>query len=193
MTTAALPKPRPIYVPLRLSRQSIGLRVAAVAGATLFLAICSWITVPMVPVPLTMQTFGVTVVGALFGWRLGFAAVAAWLIEGALGLPVFTGGTAGLAHMVGPTGGYLASFPIVAALVGLCAERGMTARTLWLSFAVMLVANLLILVMGAAWLAAFTGVEAAITLGVTPFLIGGVLKAALASAAIEAARRHIRR
>lgn len=193
MTTAALPKPRPIYVPLRLTRRSIGLRIAAVAGATLFLAICSWITVPMVPVPLTMQTFGVTVVGALFGWRLGFAAVIAWLVEGTLGLPVFTAGTAGLAHMMGPTGGYLASFPIVAALVGLCAERGMTARTLWLSFAVMLVANLLILILGAAWLATFTGVEAAITHGITPFLIGGVLKAALASAAIEAARRHIRR
>lgn len=193
MTTAALPKQRPVHVPLRLTRRSSGVKIAAVAAATLVLAICSWISVPMVPVPLTMQTFAVTVVGALFGWRLGFAAVMAWLVEGALGLPVFSAGSAGLAHMMGPTGGYLASFPIVAALVGLCAERGMTARSLWLSFAVMLGANLLILVMGAAWLSAWVGMQAAIARGFTPFILGGVLKAALASAAIEVARRHIRR
>ena len=180
------------YVPLRLTNKPIPVQLLVVAAATAFLAACSWISVPMLPVPVTMQTFAVTVIGALFGWRLGAISVLAWMAEGMLGLPVLSGGAAGLAHFAGPTGGYIFAFPVVAALVGWCAERGLTSRSVYISFALMLVANALILAIGAAWLAEFVGTSKAIPLGVTPFLIGGVLKAALASTSIEAARRHLR-
>jgi biotin transport system substrate-specific component len=148
--------------------------------------------VPMVPVPITMQTFGVAIVGGLFGWRLGTAAVLAWLVEAGLGIPVLSNGASGLAYMMGPTGGYLLAFPIAAALIGWLAERGFTTRSLLLSFGIMFAAHCLILAIGAAWLGTFVGHHKAIALGVTPFLLGSFLKAALATTSIEAARRHIR-
>jgi biotin transport system substrate-specific component len=136
-------------------------------------------------VPVTMQTFAVTLVGALYGWRLGALTVVAWLAEAAVGLPVLAGGAGGLAHFAGPTGGYLFSFPVVAGLVGWLAERGWNAeRVLW-AFAAMLIGNGLCLVLGAIWLAAMIGAEKAIALGVTPFILGGVLKSALAAATLK--------
>ena len=193
MSIAALPRTVPAYVPLRLARQSLAVRTLAVLAATGFLAACSWIAVPMLPVSITMQTFGVTVVGAMFGWRLGAFAVLAWLAEAAIGMPVLTNGAAGLAYMAGPTAGYLVAFPLVAALVGWAAERGVTVRSLAYSFSLMLLANALILAIGAGWLAVLVGPNKAVALGVTPFLIGGLLKSGLAAALVEAARRHLSR
>ncbi len=89
---------------------------------------------------------------------------------------------------VGPTAGYLYSFPVVAAFVGLLAERGLT-RNPFYSFAVMLLGNVLCLALGASWLANMIGLEKAWTFGVAPFIIGGVLKSALAAATIELLRR----
>ena len=80
------------FVPLRLAGRPLAVKVAAVFLGSLFLAASSWIEVPMFPVPMTMQTFAVTLVGALYGWRLGLATVLAWLGEAALGAPVLAGG-----------------------------------------------------------------------------------------------------
>ena len=191
MSVSALPPISKPYVPFRLGRRSVPFKAVAVLSATGVLAACSWIAIPMVPVPVTMQTFGVTLVAALFGWRLGTLAILAWLAEAALGLPVLASGGAGLWHMVGPTGGYLVSFLLTGLLVGAAAERGLTTRNLAWGLAVMVAANAMILAVGAAWLATFVGAEKAIALGVTPFILGGLLKAALAACGLEAARRHL--
>jgi biotin transport system substrate-specific component len=187
--TAALPN---IFVPLRLTDRTLALKAMAVLLGTLFLASSSWIEVPMVPVPMTMQTFAVTMVGALYGWRLGTITVLAWLGEAMIGLPVLSGGGGGAHHFVGPTAGYLAGFPVAALLVGYLAERGWTAGSLVRGFGVMLLGNALILALGAAWLAVLIGGDQAIALGVLPFLLGAVLKAALAAGAVEGSRRFIR-
>ncbi len=138
----------------------------------------------MLPVPMTMQTFAVTLVGAFFGARLGGLTVLAWLAEAALGLPVLAGGTGGLAPFMGPTAGYLFTFPVVAALIGLLAERGWTQRA-WHCLALMVAGNALILLFGATWLAAIVGLQKAWTLGVAPFVLGGLLKAALAATTVS--------
>lgn len=178
------------YVPLRLRDRPLALRAAVVALGTLFLAASSWVEVPMVPVPMTMQTFAVTLIGALYGWRLGAITVLAWLGEAVVGMPVLAGGAGGLAHFAGPTAGYLFAFPIAAAMVGWLAERGWTGRgNLLSSFLAMLLGNAFILVMGGAWLAAMIGVEKAIIYGVTPFILGAIVKSALATASVEATRR----
>jgi biotin transport system substrate-specific component len=187
--TAALPN---IFVPLRLTDRTLALKAMAVLLGTLFLASSSWIEVPMVPVPMTMQTFAVTMVGALYGWRLGTITVLAWLGEAMIGLPVLSGGGGGAHHFVGPTAGYLAGFPAAALLVGYLAERGWTAGSLVRGFGVMLLGNALILALGAAWLAVLIGGDQAIALGVLPFLLGAVLKSALAAGAVEGSRRFIR-
>jgi biotin transport system substrate-specific component len=161
-------------------------RVFLVLAGTVFLAASAWIEVPMVPVPMTMQTFAVVLIGAVYGWRLGGATVAAYLAQGAVGLPVFAGGAFGAAHLIGPTGGYLVAFVAVAAAVGWCAERGL-AKNAVSAFAVMVAGHLAILALGVAWLATVTGMglQQAIAVGATPFLFGMVLKSALAAACLR--------
>lgn len=168
-------------------------RAGAVILGTLFLTASSYISVPMVPVPITMQTFAVMLVGALYGWRLGGITITAWLIQGALGMPVLSGGAAGAHHFVGPTAGYLFAFPIAGSLVGWLAERGWNGNRVGLAFVNMLLGNVVCLAFGAAWLAAIIGLEQAIMHGMTPFLVGAVLKSALGAATLKALVRGGRR
>jgi biotin transport system substrate-specific component len=177
---------RAAFSPLNLETRSVGVKIAAVVVGTAFLALSSHIAVPMVPVPITMQTFAVTLIGALYGWRLGALTVVLWLMQGALGLPVLAPGAAGLAKFVGPTAGYLYAFPLAAALTGALAERGWNGQRVTLAFTSMLLGNVLCLVVGAAWLSTLVGVEKAIVAGVTPFIVGAVLKAALGAAVLRA-------
>ena len=185
MTNAAASTYKPSFSPLRLHSRSLAWQIGAVILGSLFLALSSYIEVPMVPVPVTMQTFAVTLVGALYGWRFGALTIAAWLVEGAAGFPVLAGGAAGLQHFVGPTGGYLFAFPVVGAVVGWLAERGWNGNRVMLAFAAMLIGNLLCLVLGTAWLAVMIGTEKAITFGFLPFIVGGLLKSALGAATLK--------
>ncbi|TIP89758.1 MAG: biotin transporter BioY [Mesorhizobium sp.] len=169
----------------RIRDWSLSWQIGAVVLGTVFLALASYIEVPMVPVPVTMQTFAVTLIGAVYGWRLGAATIVAWLVEGAIGLPVLAGGAAGAHHFVGPTAGYLFAFPVVGALTGWLAERGWNGNRPWLAFVSMLLGNALCLVLGAAWLSVAIGIEQAIVHGVTPFLVGGALKSALAAITLK--------
>jgi len=107
---------------LEASRQ-----VALVVGASLVVALCARITIPLMPltpVPLTVQNLGVLLVGLLLGSRRGFAALALYLAEGAVGLPVFSPGPGGILQLLGPTGGFLFAYPFVAFLAGYIFERG---------------------------------------------------------------------
>ncbi|MGV0912386.1 biotin transporter BioY [Martelella sp. FOR1707] len=183
----------PVFSPLAPQDRSLAWKAAAVFLGSLFLALSSYIEVPMVPVPVTMQTFAVTLVGALYGWRLGGLTIVAWLIEGALGLPVLAGGAAGFAHFMGPTGGYLFAFPIAGMVAGFLAERGWNGHRVGLAFLAMLAGNALCLLLGAAWLSLMIGVGAAFTAGVLPFLIGAVLKSALAAGLLKALVRGPKR
>ncbi len=175
------------FDPLRLGARSLPMRIVFVLAGTLALALASRISVPMVPVPITMQTFAVTMIGALYGWRLGTLTVLAWLAEGMAGLPVLAGGAGGIAHFAGPTAGYLVSFPLMAAMVGWLAERGWTGRRLVQSFAAHFAANIFCLALGGASLATLIGLEKAMMLGVVPFVLGALLKSALAAALLKAA------
>jgi biotin transport system substrate-specific component len=173
------------FSPLNLQSRSLAWQLAAVALGTLLLTASSYVTVPMYPVPVTMQTFAILVIGALYGWRLGTLTVLAWLGEAAIGLPVLAGGAGGLAHFVGPTGGYIASWPLMTVLVGGLAERGWNGNRPVLAFLSMLAAGTLCLGMGAIWLAGFVGLEKALALGATPFLLGDALKAALGAVTLR--------
>lgn len=178
------------FSPLRLQARPLGVQVAAILAGSLLLAASSHVSVPMVPVPITMQTFAVALVGALYGWRLGAITIIVWLIEGAAGLPVLSpGGANGIARFVGPTAGYLLAFPLAGAAVGWLAERGWNGQRPFLAFAAMLTGNGLCLLLGAAWLATIVGPERAIMAGVVPFVLGGVLKAALGAAVLHTLTR----
>ena len=123
---------RPAIQDFRAPRQGIFIsagarQVTLVVGASLFVALCARVTIPLpfTPVPLTMQNFGVLLVGLLLGSRRGFAAVALYLAEGAVGMPVFNPtGVGGIAQLLGPTGGFLLAYPLVAWAAGYVAEHG---------------------------------------------------------------------
>jgi biotin transport system substrate-specific component len=176
----------PGFSPINLSSRPLVWQVFAVIAGTLFLTLSSYITVPMVPVPITMQTYAILLVGALYGWRLGAITIIAWLGEAAIGLPVLAGGAGGIQHFFGPTGGYILSWPFIAALVGWLAERGWNGNRVFLAFLSMLIAGTFCLVAGTLWLSAFIGFEPAILGGFLPFLVGDVLKAALGAATLGA-------
>lgn len=184
---------KPAYSPLDLQGRTALWQVAAVIVGTLFLALASYIEVPMVPVPVNMQTFAVALVGALYGWRLGSVTVIAWLGEAALGMPVLSGGAAGAHHFIGPTAGYLFAFPLSAALTGWLAEKGWNGNRPILAFVSMLLSNGLCLALGGAWLALMIGFEQAVLLGVTPFVVGAILKSALGAALLKVVTRQERR
>lgn len=138
------------------------------------------VPLPFSPVPLTGQTFGVLLTGALLGSRLGALALLLYLAEGASGLPFFAGGACGPARFLGPTGGYLVASPLAAALVGWLATRGWDRRPLTM-LAAMLLGSLVIYALGAGWLVHFLGVEAALVKGALLFLPGDAVKALLAA------------
>lgn len=164
--------------------------VLAVIGS-LLLTISAKIQVPFWPVPMTMQTFVVLVLGVAYGGRLAGATVLLYLAQGALGLPVFAGG-GGLAYMAGPTGGYLAGFLLAAIAVGWLAERGW-ARSAPSTLAAMLIGTAIIFGCGIAWLATLIGLPQAISAGLVPFLLSEAVKIALATALVPSAWRLMRR
>jgi biotin transport system substrate-specific component len=189
MTSILAPAARG-FDPLGISGRSLPVQAALLLFGTGVLALASQISVPMVPVPITMQTFAITMIGVLYGWRLGALTVLAWLGEAIMGLPVLAGGSGGLAPFVGPTAGYLVSFPIIAALAGYLANKGWTGRHVVKSFLAHLSANILCLAIGGAWLGTLIGAEKGLALGVTPFILGAVLKSALAAALLMALARR---
>lgn len=152
---------------------------------SLFIAACAQFSIQIGPVPITGQSFAVLLTGALLGSRLGAAAVIAYLIEGALGLPFFAGGGAGIVRFFGPTGGYLVAFPAAAFIVGAFAEHGWDKRYLT-AVAAMAIGSAVILLGGLAWFTILTNTPpvAAFKIAVLPFLAGDVVKIALAAAVL---------
>ena len=168
-------------------------RNAALAfGGALALTLSAKAQVPFYPVPMTLQTLVVLVLGAAFGARLGAAAVALYLAEGLLGLPVFAGAVAGPLYMAGPTGGFLVGFLAAAALVGFLAERGWD-RSWGRLLAAMTLGHLVVFALGFARLALLIGPANAIAAGVTPFVLATIVKTLLATATVRAAWGGVQR
>lgn len=162
-----------------------------IVGFSLFMALCARISLNLAwtPVPITGQTLGLLLTGAILGPRRGALAMLVYLAEGAGGLPVFAGGTAGMARLLGPTGGYLFSYPVVAALVGWLATRGWDRRvqTAVLMF---VLGNLLVYLIGVPWLSIYKGTfgqASVMWAGVFPFLPGDAIKIAVAALVLPGA------
>jgi biotin transporter BioY len=164
-----------IWPGLSLSRE-----LSLILAGSILIALSAHLEIPLRPVPITGQSFGVLLVGALLGSRRGVASVLSYLGMGAIGLPVFAGGASGIARFGGPTGGYLLGFVAAAFIVGRLSERGWDRRA-WSTAAAMLIGTASIYLPGVIWLATFVGWERVFQVGVLPFIIGDLLKVALAS------------
>ncbi|MFA6031742.1 MAG: biotin transporter BioY [Myxococcota bacterium] len=159
----------------------------AVTG-TLLLTLSAKTKVVLGPVDISMQTLAVFLISASFGMRLGVATLLLYMAEGAMGFPVFQGTPEkgiGMAYMLGSTGGYLAGFVAMAAIVGWAADRGWDRHPIKL-FNAMLVGEVLMMAMGFAWLALLIGAEKSWQFGVVPFIVGDLIKVALAASLVPA-------
>ncbi len=163
--------------------------IALIIAGSLLLTLSAKIKVPFYPVPMTMQTLAVMLIGFTFGWRMAGATVLFYLAQGAFGLPVFAGTPEkgiGLAYMMGPTGGYLLGFVLAAVLCGWLAERGWDRSPLRL-VAAMILANGVIYALGVAWLGSVVGWDKPVLAwGMIPFLYGDLLKIVLGAGLLTA-------
>ena len=166
----------------------LGAQIVLAVLGTLLLTLSAKTKVVLGPVDMSLQTLVVLLIAASFGFRLGVATLLLYMAEGAVGFPVFQSSPekgVGIAYMLGTTGGYLAGFVVMAAIVGWAADRGFDRNPIRL-FGVMLAANAIMLTMGFAWLATLIGAEKAWAFGVVPFIVGDLIKVALAAALVPA-------
>ena len=166
-------------------------RAAAVVLGVALLAICAKVRVPMWPVPVTMGTFAVLALGAAYGPRLGLTTILAYMAIGAAGVPLFAGESAGLAYMLGGTGGYLLGYVLATVALGFAARAGWDRGVAGMA-AALLIGNALIYLPGLIWLNQMPYAEGwawTLNAGLTPFLIGDAIKLALAALLIPAVWR----
>lgn len=170
--------------------------LALVVGFALFTALMAQIAIPLgfTPVPITGQTFSVLLAGAALGWRAGAASMALYVALGATGLPFYAEARGGWEVATGATGGYLIGFVVAAALVGHLAERRQD-RSVATAIPAFLAGTAVIYLFGVTWLAGNLGVGAteAMELGLVPFVIGDLVKVALAGVALPAAWKLVER
>jgi biotin transport system substrate-specific component len=201
--TSSLPaqnaSPFPTLIDTATRRGGLGYSALLVVGGAALVAICAQISLPLQPVPLTLQTLAVLLVGAALGARRGAASLLTYLAAGAAGLPVFAGGghflTSAKSGGLSPTFGYLIGFILAAGLVGWLCERFGADRTPWGTALAMLAGNIVIYAAGLPVLAVLFGLkgQALLSAGLTPFLIGDALKLALAAALLPGAWALLRR
>jgi biotin transport system substrate-specific component len=159
--------------------------VGLVLGFSLLMALSAQMVIPIGPVPITGQTFVVLLTGALLGSRLGAITMIVYLVEGASGLPFFYGGSGGVAHLFGPTGGYLVAFPAAAFITGAFAEHDWDRR-FPTAVAAMAIGSLVIMLSGWTWYSIVTNTSMAVVFksSVLPLIPGDIIKILLAAAAL---------
>jgi biotin transport system substrate-specific component len=177
----------------RTARLAVQITLAVLG--TLLLTLSAKTKVVFGPVDMSLQTLAVILISAAFGMRLGVATLLLYMAEGAAGLPVFQSTPEkgiGIAYMFGTTGGYLAGFVVMAAIIGWAADRGLD-RSVVKFFGIVVLADAIMLAMGFGWLSALIGVEKGWQFGVAPFIVPDLIKAALASALVPAVWSLIKR
>ncbi len=157
------------------------LRMTAYASLLAALtAVGAYIAIPIGPVPIVLQNLFVYLTGLLLGSRWGMMGIAAYLLAGAVGLPVFAGGKGGIGHLLGPTGGYLLGFLPAVAIIGIVTEK--TGGKILFGIAALTAATIVIYACGITWLSIVTGMTViqSLLVGMVPFLIGDAVKIAAA-------------
>ena len=171
-----------------LKKDALIYDVVLMLGATIFIALSAQIAIPLpfTPIPITGQTFAVLLTGAILGSRRGSLAVLIYMLEGISGIPVFAKAGFGIAHVMGPSGGYLLGFIPAAYICGFLAEHGWD-RHLITSFLTMTIGTCIIFFFGIFWLAQFVSTKNALVQGLYPFIPGAIIKITLATVLLPTA------
>lgn len=166
--------------------------VAQVILGMMLMTICSNIQIPLKPVPITLQTVGVLFIGIMYSPRNAFITLASWIVVGAMGAPVFADFVGGMAKILGPTGGYILSWPITAYVVS-SLQQNLLKDKLPLMTLNILIGTCIIYVIGVSWLRFFVGsFEQALNLGLYPFILPGLIKAAILSICLYSLKKSLR-
>jgi biotin transport system substrate-specific component len=193
MTSLSLAIGRPTLAD-RLFSRGIAMDIVLVAAGAALTAIAAQVEVPLWPVPITGQTLAVLLVGSSLGALRGTLSMLLYAVLGIVGLPVFSGATSGMPVVLGPTGGYIIGFVFAAALTGWIAQRSWDHKVLraLLGF---LCGTVVTFAIGLPWLAVSLGLDLQQTLesGLYPFIVGGIVKAAIAAAVIGLGWRYFER
>jgi biotin transport system substrate-specific component len=172
---------------------SLARKVAMVAFGSVLVGMSAQVSVPMFPVPMTLQTLAISLIGLTYGARLAGVTLLAYLAQASAGLPFFAGGAAGVVHLAGPTGGFLVGFAAMAWLTGFLVERGLD-RGLGRLFLAAFIPALLLFVPGVAWLWFITplDLQGALMAGAVPFQLGGIVKSAVAALIVTGAFKALK-
>ncbi len=175
-------------------KDNIWIDLILVVSGSIFVALSAQLTIylPFSPVPITAQTLAVLLCGAVLGSKRGALSLALYILEGAVGLPVFAGGMGGITVLLGPTAGYLAGFLVAAYLVGMLSENGFNRN--WHSTLIaFLLGQSIIYLLGVMRLASFTDFDQVFRIGVTPFLIGDAVKISFATVLLPSCWRLVKK
>lgn len=171
----------PFVEEIRISDSKLLKDMILITFGSLVLGLLAQVALPIGPVPISLQSLGVLLIGSLYGSRRAFLTTSFYVFQGAIGLPVFAGGTFGAAILLGPTGGYLIGFIIAATAMGFFAEKGYE-RSLKKSIPLFFLGHTIIFLFGLTWLSKFTGLNQSVfVLGLIPFIPGMIVKTAIAS------------
>ena len=191
MTTATTPLLRPTLVDRVVTRTWLS-DIALVVAGTALVAVLAQVAIPLWPVPVTGQTLAVLLVGASLGAARGAASLSLYAVLGGLGLPIYSDASGGWSVLLGPTGGYIIGFIVSAALVGWAAERSWD-RGWYKPIITFIGGSLVVFAIGLPWLAVSLGqlglpndLQSVLIAGFYPFIIGGLIKAAIAAALLPA-------
>ena len=168
----------------KLESANILKKISLVLFGTLLLTISAKIKVPFYPVPMTMQTFVVVLIGITLGWKLGLITIFAYLFEGAIGLPVFAGTPEkgiGISYMMGPTGGYLVGFILSVFIAGFVNLK----KNIFVKFLLISLSIFAIYFIGVPWLAYLAGWEIAYVWGIKNFVLAEIFKICILALSTE--------
>jgi len=159
--------------------------VVLVIAGSMLITLSAKISIPLSfsPVPVTMQTLAILLIGTLYGSKRGSLTVLAYISQGVMGIPVFAKAGSGFAYLLGPTGGYLVGFVFAAYITGYFAEKGW-GRSFWKTALAMTIGTSFIFILGVSWLSLSIGLGKAVMIGLVPFVIGAITKIVIANALI---------
>jgi biotin transport system substrate-specific component len=171
-----------------LEKNKLTTTTAKVVLGVLLLALCSQVVIPLKPVPITFQTIGVLLIGLTYERRNALLTVATYILVGTMGLPVFSDFGFGIARLMGPSGGYIMGF-LVAVFAMTTLRQFISDRNFKIDLGLSVLGTAIIMMMGVTWLTTFMDFSKAISVGITPFIIPGILKALLLSKAVGYIKR----
>ncbi len=173
-----------IFLPIG-KKSTMLYNIVLVISGSILITLSAKISIPLSfsPVPVTMQTLAILLIGTLFGSKRGSLTVIAYISQGIMGIPVFAKAGSGFAYLMGPTGGYLIGFVFAAFITGYFAEKGWD-RSFWKTTYAMTIGTSFIFIFGVFWLSFFIGFDKAVMVGFVPFIIGAIIKIIIADALI---------